>query len=69
MDERDDHKAATDQAPRCPECGERGIPIAYGFPLPELFEEGARGEVILGGCVTGLDDDTHGCPNGHSWRV
>lgn len=28
-------------------------PVAYGYPGPELWEASDRGEVVLGGCISG----------------
>lgn len=39
------------KARSCPVCGARMIPIAYGFPSGEMFEQAERGEVVLGGCL------------------
>ena len=41
----------TGKPPPCPKCQGAAVPIAYGYPLPELFEAEERGEVHLGGCV------------------
>lgn len=39
------------RTPACPRCGSADtIPIAYGFPGPEMMEEAERGEIALGGC-------------------
>jgi transcription elongation factor Elf1 len=44
----------------CPQCGSQDVvPIVYGLPGPELMEAAARGEVMLGGCVLGLQN--RGC--------
>ncbi len=35
----------------CPKCNSRNIiPIIYGYPTHEMFEESDNGECILGGC-------------------
>ena len=40
--------------PRCPKCGtERVLPIAYGYPSPEMQDAIQRGELALGGCIVG----------------
>lgn len=46
----------------CPHCGAALVPIVYGFPAPDAFEQVARGEIVLGGCMMypGAPDD--GCP-------
>lgn len=36
----------------CPKCGSKNIiPIMYGYPAPEAFEESEKGNIKLGGCV------------------
>ena len=35
----------------CPLCGAPVVPVVYGMPGTELFEQSDRGEVVLGGCV------------------
>ncbi len=38
--------------PDCPNCGAANVvPIAYGFPGPEMRAQVERGEIALGGCV------------------
>lgn len=37
--------------PKCPNCGNKLIPIEYGMPAPETFEKAEKGEVFLGGCM------------------
>lgn len=38
--------------PKCPACGAgKAIPIVYGMPGPELWEEEKRGAVEIGGCA------------------
>lgn len=32
------------------------VPIAYGYPGPEMMDEAEAGRVILGGCI--VDDDS-----------
>lgn len=46
---------------RCPNCGERPTPIAYGLPGPDLIDAAQRGRVVLGGCVIGDDDPVAAC--------
>lgn len=58
------------EGPRCPICGARAVPIAYGMPGPEVFDAADEGRVVLGGCVvTGFDPDW-ACtgPEQHIWR-
>ena len=46
------------------------IPIVYGYPGPELFEDSTAGRVALGGCVVFPDAPDRTCTNcGHKWRV
>ena len=47
-----------------PECGTTVLPVVYGLPQPELFEQAARGEVLLGGCIIGPDDVMETCECG-----
>ncbi|MGY1884122.1 hypothetical protein ACI799_02300 [Blastococcus sp. SYSU DS0753] len=36
----------------CPECGkEDSIPLVFGLPGFDLFEQAEHGDVVLGGCV------------------
>jgi hypothetical protein len=49
---------------RCSECGKPVVPVAYGFPGPEMFEAAERGEIVLGGCTLTPDNPTHSCPCG-----
>jgi len=53
-----DYLVATDSVdeflgyePKCPECGEKLLPIEYGMPGPDLFEKVEKGEVYIGGCI------------------
>jgi len=52
----------TTSSAACPHCGAGLVPIVYGFPAPDAFEQVARGEIVLGGCMMypGAPDD--GCP-------
>jgi hypothetical protein len=47
------------------------VPVVYGLPAPELFEEADRGEVILGGCSIIIGDEpmaNRGCTScGSEW--
>jgi hypothetical protein len=53
-----------DELEVCPHCHEQimRVPIVYGLPTAELGEEGARGEVVLGGCVVSANDPEWACP-------
>ena len=48
----------------CPHCASRmqRVRIVYGYPTAETGEAGARGEVVLGGCVIRGDDPEWACP-------
>jgi hypothetical protein len=43
------------EIPKCPKCkvNTKVIPILYGMPPTDLFEEEREGKVRLGGCVAG----------------
>ncbi|MGN0144876.1 MAG: hypothetical protein ACI398_07825 [Clostridium sp.] len=48
----------------CPKCKSKNIiPIIYGYPSNEMFEESNRGECILGGCCIETDEDMKNCLN------
>lgn len=63
LDENDDWQNSQDitvtplkLGDKCPYCGGKLLPIAYGMPGEELQEKAEKGEVILGGCcLTGTD--------------
>ena len=55
------------KAPACPECGQPGVPIAYGFPSPEMFDAADAGRIALGGCVVYDDMPTWRCSARHEW--
>jgi hypothetical protein len=40
------------------------VPIAYGFPGPEMFEAAERGEIVLGGCTVDAGNPTRSCQCG-----
>ena len=42
---------------RCPKCGGKVVPVVYGMPAPELYEQAERKEVVLGGCLINMDGD------------
>ena len=58
-----------DQPPACPRCeSDHVVPIAYGFPGREMFEEAERGDIELGGCCVTGDDPNWICREcGHRW--
>ena len=47
----------------CRACGATGepLPIVFGYPTDELFEQARRGEVVLGGCIVSDDDPEFAC--------
>lgn len=47
---------------KCPDCGTKLLPIVYGMPGPELFDDAEQGKVMLGGCCVSFNDPTRGCP-------
>jgi hypothetical protein len=48
--------------PICPQCGSAdAVPIAYGLPSFDMFEEAERGEVALGGCIVSGNDPAWQC--------
>ena len=48
---------------QCPVCGksDKVIPIAYGLPNLEMFEEAELGKIFLGGCLITEDMPLHHC--------
>ncbi len=57
--------------PICPNCGtDKVLPIAYGYPGPDLAAMARRGEVVLGGCMITGNDPTHVCQKcGHRFKL
>lgn len=56
---------------KCPTCGAPTLPIIYGMPDSELFEQAERGEVVLGGCCLPMGDQANRVCTGeisHSWE-
>jgi hypothetical protein len=53
----------------CPECGAEGVPIIYGMPGFDLFEDKQAGRVVLAGCVVCERDPNWACrgPVQHRW--
>ena len=44
------------------------VPIAYGYPSPELLNEANEGKVSLGGCVIRPDNPDFSCNDcGNQW--
>ena len=53
---------------RCLACQAPVVPIAYGFPGPEMFEAAERGEIVLGGCTIDTGNPTRTCSCGATKR-
>jgi len=55
--------------PICPECGAEGVPIVYGMPGLDLFEDEEAGRVVLGGCIIEEENPNWSCkgPIQHRW--
>ena len=50
-DDRQDAAKGETPEPSCEICGGSTVPIAYGYPGPEMWEAAERGEIELGGCM------------------
>ncbi len=51
-----------DRPIKCPKCNSDNIiPIIYGLPTHELFEDSKAGRVALGGCCQRVDDPLWEC--------
>ena len=48
----------------CLACQSPVVPIASGFPGPEMFEAAERGEIVFGGCTIDTGNPTRTCPCG-----
>lgn len=55
--------------PSCPKChGNKTVPIVYGMPSAETWEESKAGRFALGGCVIGAESPKWHClVCGHEW--
>jgi len=55
---------------KCPKCKSTNtIPIGYGFPGPEIWEEVEKGNLKLGGCVIEKDNPDMFCKDCKSeWK-
>ena len=55
----------------CPSCKQkRGVNIVYGYPTEEAFEEAARNEAVLGGCMQEIGAPDRQCLScGHQWEI
>jgi hypothetical protein len=45
----------------CPRCEGDLLPIAYGYPGPEMMAAAERGEIVLGGCIVSERDPKFQC--------
>ena len=55
-------KVAAANTTVCPNCGsENTLPIQYGLPSPDMFEQSKNGDIFLGGCIISPDSPTHYC--------
>lgn len=52
----------SDMKMKCKCCGERMVPVVWGFPSPGIFAKAERGKVILGGCVIEPGAPKFQCP-------
>jgi hypothetical protein len=61
--------SSSEEPKRCPACGDQiePLPVVFGYPAHETFEEAEAGKIRLGGCVVGPDDPTLACPNCNAW--
>jgi endogenous inhibitor of DNA gyrase (YacG/DUF329 family) len=48
----------------CPSCAAEvtPVPIVYGYPTVDAFEEADAGRLHLGGCIVTDDDPEFACP-------
>lgn len=50
----------------CPKCNSTNvIPIIYGYPTPELFEDSDNDKCILGGCCIAVNEDESSLKKNH----
>ena len=50
----------------CPKCNsENIIPIIYGYPTKELFEDSDNDKCILGGCCISTNETDYSLKNNH----
>ncbi|MEU8003457.1 hypothetical protein AB0B66_20060 [Catellatospora sp. NPDC049111] len=59
--------AHTTPTQRCPQCSSIGRPVLIGLADETAMEAAAAGELVLGGCMMGLDGYAWECPAGHEW--
>ncbi len=53
----------------CPSCGSPEVAqIVFGYPTEETLDAGARGSVVLGGCIVSDNDPEWHCKAcDHEW--
>lgn len=63
------HENYYEKAPPCPNCGSTDtVPIIYGLPAEEAFEEEREGKVVLGGCIIFENSPKWHCKScGYEW--
>ena len=54
---------------RCPTCGSQAVPIMYGMPTFDAFQQAERGELAIGGCVLADEAPAWQCTEGHEFGV
>lgn len=60
--QKDDEQPPADRGTStCSRCGGSAVPIAYGYPGPEMMEAAERGEIVLGGCMVSEGQPTRRC--------
>lgn len=56
------------QTATCVKCGGDRLPIAYGYPGPDMWAAEQRGEIVLGGCTMDPGMPTSVCREcGQTW--
>ncbi len=50
---------------KCPKCGGKVVPILYGEPSHEAYEESLQGKFVLGGCCICEDSPDWECLECH----
>jgi transcription elongation factor Elf1 len=71
MGTRRSRRAKARRPSACPQCGSPTVvPVIYGLPGPELWEEAEREKVILGGCIIQSYNTRFGCKAcGHEFEM
>lgn len=52
----------------CPGCGEVGVPLLFGMPVPEALAAADDGQLALGGCLVSEDTANWQCLQRHRWH-